>query len=427
MEYVEGDTLAGLLEHAIARNVVLPPSIGLRIGLDMLAGLHAAHELVDEKGRPLNLIHRDVSPQNVLIGIDGIAKITDFGIARATSRLTYTREGQLKGKLAYMAPEYIQRDHEIDRRADVFSAAIVLWETLAMMRLFKAETDAATLARILGTHPPRLHELAPRIPEKLGRVVMRGLERTKTARYESCAQFAEALEDAATGSVRPASAGELAKFVNHLLGDAVEQQRTDVRSCAANFDTYRAPQPSRTALDVSRDFPSVYTSRVNQRETTTSISTSRDVYRTSRPASSIPRKTLVALSTLSLAVLGLGGGIGAYFGMKAQALPTTVAQAASFTPPPIELPMAARDPVGPSAAPNEAALNTAPKAPVNTSAFPPSTASSSLATVSAATEREPRSSRRGVVVHRRTSRSTPKSSPLKVPLDTTTTPKNPYR
>ncbi|MEP7053353.1 MAG: serine/threonine-protein kinase, partial [Pseudomonadota bacterium] len=105
MEYIEGDTLARLLARAATRGKRLPVPIALRIALDMLSGLHAAHELRDDAGEPVNLVHRDVSPQNVLVGVDGIARITDFGVARAASRLTATRVGQLKGKIAYMAPE----------------------------------------------------------------------------------------------------------------------------------------------------------------------------------------------------------------------------------------------------------------------------------------------------------------------------------
>ncbi|MGC4066327.1 MAG: serine/threonine-protein kinase [Polyangiaceae bacterium] len=430
MEYVEGDTLAGLLERALAYHVVLPPNIVLRIGLDMLAGLHAAHELLDERGRPLNLVHRDVSPQNVLIGIDGIAKITDFGIARATSRLTFTREGQLKGKLAYMAPEYIQGDHEIDRRADVFSSGIVLWEALAMTRLFKSETDAATLARILTANPPNLHEVVKRIPEKLGRVVMRALERDKAARFSTCAEFAEALEGAATGSVRPASPGELARYVNGLLGDAVKQQRTEVRSCVARFDSYRASQPSRTALDVSHDFPSIYTSRVTQREATTTISTSRDVPRTSRPAGAAPRASIVAISTLLLFVLGLGGGIGAYFGVKSQPIATAAAHESSAH---LSVEVPPRAPSISATTADHDAPDYVPAAPANVSPANVSPANSSEATalaqaaVTMAPPREARSNRTGTIVHRRTGRGSSKSSSTKVPLDPTVTPKNPYR
>ncbi|MFO0661015.1 MAG: serine/threonine-protein kinase [Polyangiaceae bacterium] len=105
MEYIEGDSLSRLISRTASSGEALPPSIALRIVGDALAGLHAAHELRDEFDQPVNLVHRDVSPQNILVGVDGSARITDFGVARASSRLSATRSGQLKGKLAYMAPE----------------------------------------------------------------------------------------------------------------------------------------------------------------------------------------------------------------------------------------------------------------------------------------------------------------------------------
>ena len=151
MEYIEGDTLARVLARAAQLGQRVPLPMVLRIALDLLAGLHAAHELRDGSGQPVNLVHRDVSPQNVLVGFDGIARITDFGVARAGSRLSATRVGQLKGKIAYMAPEQAQGADEVDRRADLFSAGIVIWEALAARRLFKAENEAATLARVMAS------------------------------------------------------------------------------------------------------------------------------------------------------------------------------------------------------------------------------------------------------------------------------------
>src|SRR3954470_10503493 len=154
MEYIEGDTLARLLARAATSGHKLPATIGTRVVVDMLSGLHAAHELRDEHGNPTELVHRDVSPQNVLVGIDGNTRITDFGVARAASRLSATRAGQLKGKIAYMAPEQAVGDPSVDRRADIFSSGIVLWEVLAARRLFKAENEAATLSRVISEPIP---------------------------------------------------------------------------------------------------------------------------------------------------------------------------------------------------------------------------------------------------------------------------------
>ena len=123
--------------------------VAVRVMVDVLAGLHAAHELADDDGKPLGIVHRDVSPQNILIGVDGSARLTDFGVARATSKLSTTRTGQLKGKLAYMAPEQARGAKDIDRRADVFAAGVVLWEALEGRRLFKGDGEADTLNKVL--------------------------------------------------------------------------------------------------------------------------------------------------------------------------------------------------------------------------------------------------------------------------------------
>ena len=236
MEYIEGDTLARLLARAATRSKRLPVGIALRIALDMLAGLHAAHELRDDAGEPVQLVHRDVSPQNVLVGVDGIARITDFGVARAASRLTATRVGQLKGKIAYMAPEQAAGEESLDRRADVFAAGIVVWEELAAKRLFKAENEAATLSRVMSEPVPPLTTLVPGLSTELSNVVMRALDRNADQRFASCAQFADALEAAATGKERIATPRELAAYVTEVLGDEVSAQREAVRAWIARSE-----------------------------------------------------------------------------------------------------------------------------------------------------------------------------------------------
>jgi len=236
MEYIEGDTLARLLARAAQRGKRLPVPIALRIALDTLSGLHAAHELRDDSGSPINLVHRDVSPQNVLVGVDGIARITDFGVARAASRLTATRVGQLKGKIAYMAPEQAAGEESLDRRADVFAAGIVIWEALAAKRLFKAENEAATLSRVMSEPVAPLSVIVPGLSVQLSNVVMRALERDPNRRFATCAQFGDALEAAATGKERIATPRELAAYVTEVLGEEVSAQRDAVRAWIARSE-----------------------------------------------------------------------------------------------------------------------------------------------------------------------------------------------
>ena len=242
MEYIEGDTLARLLARATTSGNRLPVSIGLRVILDMLSGLHAAHELHDEKGDPVELVHRDVSPQNVLVGVDGISRITDFGVARATARLTATRVGQLKGKIAYMAPEQAMGAPDVDRRADVFSAGIVLWEVLAARRLFKAENEAATLSRVVSEPIPKLSQVAPEINPQVAAVVMKALERDPERRFPNCAVFADALERAATALERISAGREVSAYVSQVLGNEIAQQREAVRAWLA------MSEPSQVAI-----------------------------------------------------------------------------------------------------------------------------------------------------------------------------------
>lgn len=233
MDYVEGDTFATLLSRAALDGKDVPRDISMRILVDMLGGLHAAHELKDddnEEGRLLGLVHRDVSPQNILVGTDGVTRITDFGVARAASRLSATRAGQLKGKLAYMAPEQASGDEAVDRRADVFSAGVVLWEALAQKRLFKASNEAATLSRVLNDRIVSPREFSDEVPEEVARICLKALQRDLNARYVSCGEFGDALERAAGAAGCLATAREVAAYVQEVVGHSVESHRRAIRT-----------------------------------------------------------------------------------------------------------------------------------------------------------------------------------------------------
>jgi serine/threonine-protein kinase len=174
MEYVDGPSLRALRR---AWRRALPPPIALRILIDALGGLHAAHELCGDDGAPLNLVHRDVSPANILIGADGVVRITDFGVARAETRLSSTRGGQLKGKVPYMPPEQLMGE-PIDRRCDVYGSGAVLWEQLAGRRLFRAESEGALLQKILAGPEYTPQQVNADVPAALDAVCMRALARS---------------------------------------------------------------------------------------------------------------------------------------------------------------------------------------------------------------------------------------------------------
>lgn len=192
MEYVEGDSLATLQRTLDKRGQAMPLAVGLRVMDDLLLGLHAAHELVDEDGAPLYLIHRDVTPHNVLLGIDGVAKLADFGIAKAASRLGNTATGLVKGEIAYMAPEQAQ-GHGIDRRVDVWAAGVMAWETFTGTRLYEGQSDAATLLKIVRESPLGLRAIKPEVPAAIEAAVARALSLDMSARYPTAEAFAEAL------------------------------------------------------------------------------------------------------------------------------------------------------------------------------------------------------------------------------------------
>lgn len=226
LEFVEGPSLQQIMKYLSERGGTMPLDIALRIFSDILAGLHAAHELVDENGRPLNLVHRDVSPQNMLVGTDGITKITDFGIARAESRLSTTRTGNVKGKVPYMSPEQV-KSLPIDRRTDVYAAGVILWEMLTSQRLVQGETDVAMIYQVTDREATTPRDWNPSIPETIAQVCMKALEKRVENRFVTAQQFLEALEEAAQAAeFEPATPRAVGNYIRglalHHAADALE-------------------------------------------------------------------------------------------------------------------------------------------------------------------------------------------------------------
>jgi serine/threonine-protein kinase len=202
MDYVEGTTLADLVRDWLKHDRKDTARGALRIILDAAEGLHALHELRGERGEPLALVHRDVSPQNVLVGLDGRARVSDFGLTKCLATDRATTEGVLKGKAGYLAPEYI-RGERGDRRQDVFSLAIVAWEALTKSRLFRGENEAQTLDFVLTMEIPSITTKAPELVDaatKIDPVLQRALARDPQDRYESALAFGQALTEAAMAS-----------------------------------------------------------------------------------------------------------------------------------------------------------------------------------------------------------------------------------
>jgi len=214
MEYVAGESLSRLVRKTRDTGKRIPPRYVAGVMCAALEGLHAAHEATSERGVALGIVHRDVSPQNIHVGLDGVARVLDFGIAKATNRVQETRTDQIKGKVAYMAPEQLAKG-PIDRRADVYSAAVVLWEALTGARLFKADDVPSLVYAIMNEELRPPSAIAPDLPKGLDEIVMKGLDREATNRWSSAREMAVELEKVLT----PAPARDIGAWVRETAGD----------------------------------------------------------------------------------------------------------------------------------------------------------------------------------------------------------------
>ena len=250
MEYLEGQPLHRLLRRANERGG-LAARVAVSIAISVLDGLHYSHETKDAQGLPLEIVHRDVSPQNVFVSNDGQVKVLDFGIAKANSQEGHTATGIVKGKVGYIAPEQARAEH-VDRRADVWSAGVVLWETLTGTRLFKAETDAATLGLTLQGQIPSAGSRRLGVPQELETVLIRALQRDPALRYQTAGAMRKDLENwlARAGFSRDARIiGSLMKdlFANEII----EQQRLVSVLMARSDCTPPAPASHRSPSSTS--------------------------------------------------------------------------------------------------------------------------------------------------------------------------------
>jgi formylglycine-generating enzyme required for sulfatase activity len=240
MEYVHGASLARLMTVAAGREHGVPPAIAATIVAGALQGLHAAHTASADTGERLDIIHRDVSPQNVLVGADGVARIGDFGVARAGRRVHTTQQGKIPGKLPYMAPEQLLA-RRLDGRTDVYAAAVVLWEALTGRRLFEGDDDTALIDEILRGEVRRPKEVRPSVPDALDAIVMKGLSREPNDRFDTALQMALAVE--ACG-LAPSS--EVGACVRRLVGEELGTRSRRI----AQIESEVAADSMQKAIDV---------------------------------------------------------------------------------------------------------------------------------------------------------------------------------
>jgi serine/threonine-protein kinase len=220
MEYVEGADLKAVMDHYKKIGEHIPVEAACYIATRICQGLGYAHELKNAEGKPLDIIHRDITPANVLITRYGEVKIVDFGLAKASSQLAASDAGVIKGKFGYLSPEAAQ-GLEIDLRTDIFAVGIILWEMLSGRRLFLGETDFGTVKMVQQAVIPDLHEINPSVPPDLVKIIARSLAREPAARYGSARDFGRDLTSFLYRHGRPVTSYDIAELVRA----AVAQRR----------------------------------------------------------------------------------------------------------------------------------------------------------------------------------------------------------
>ncbi|MBI3203613.1 MAG: protein kinase [Myxococcales bacterium] len=295
MEWIEGDSLHAIIAEAGKRRPI-PPEMAVRIIADAAGGLHAAHELKDAQGSPMNVVHRDVSPHNILIGVDGAVKLVDFGVAKAMGRLSeVTSAGQLKGKFGYMSPEQAMAK-KVDRRSDVFALGIVLFELTTGRRLFRGQHDAETLHMVVSGKIPRPSSIDPSYPAALEEIVQKALQRDLGKRFQTAAEFQQALDGYLKAERVVVPRAGIANLLKKVLGERIEQRRKAIRTVLRQLDAppgLAPPAPSEVPFSSSPEHASVTGISAVTSGTGSGISAISLVERPSAPSNpSNPRPTL---------------------------------------------------------------------------------------------------------------------------------------
>jgi serine/threonine-protein kinase len=277
MEYVQGETLSRLMRRVNDLQEKVPPPVAAAIVIDLLEGLHAAHEARDGRGVPLEMVHRDVSPQNVIVGIDGVARVLDFGIAKAAGRSQVTREGQLKGKLSYMAPEQLKG--EATRASDICAAGIVFWEALTGRRLYQGANEAQTVTMVLTEKVRPPSECGG--PNEYDAVLLKALSREPGDRFATAREMSIAISEAAPH----AAPHDVAAWLERVAKDVLEA-RAEIISTVESGGSVTSPEAP-TQVEPAVD---------------TTMGTQADLL----PKKSAPRRrSLLLLTAGALAVVGV--------------------------------------------------------------------------------------------------------------------------
>ncbi len=362
LEYISGESLARLALESRERGVPIPPAISVALAAGILRGLHAAHEATEASGAPLGLVHRDVSPHNVVVGVDGIPRVLDFGVAKALGRAQSTSHGEVKGKAAYMAPEQV-RGEAVDRRADVFAAGIVTWELLTGQRLFEADSGAASMMRILELSALPPSQLAAGLSPEVDAVILRALARDRQERFASAAEMADALE----ASLRPAPAAQVSVWVQELAGETLRARAEQVRRIEAALplsSSSTAALPLASSDRVDRDSVAV------------------DVTRSDLATATGSRRSRLAVLLVPLALVGILAGVfAARAGMASCASAWRMPAPSASTSAPADSAASAEPPA--AASPASSASSAAIPTPADSAPVAPASAPSAVAHVRA--------------------------------------------
>ena len=392
MPFILGESLnrvigtAGRASGAVAE---LLPLVAARLVADACEGLHAAHELRDESGQPRDVVHRDVSPHNLMVGYDGVARVLDFGVASARDRHYQTTTGEVKGKFAYLAPEQIEAQ-KVDRRADIWALGVVLWEAITARRLFARESMAATIRAVSTLKVPSVRELTPHAPAALDQVVQKALARDPAERYATARAMGKDLAQILAREDRFVGSPDVAEWMLELFpeGLRVQEQLVEATRTGKVAEPPPAPAPSLDQSSVQRrepssgdatavldesSYPSAPSLDAPSMHEVSEVSTLVAGSSVAPPHAGAPARSrsllpLVAavLGVLALGVIGVAAGAWWFARpapeMTAVALPTTPATRPASPPPEVE-PVQTAAP-GRSAAPPIAEAEPEPVEPI---------------------------------------------------------------
>jgi len=235
MEFINGDTLARLIKASLVLKRQIPVRIAVKIVQDAALALDSAHNAHDLDGKPLALVHRDISPQNMMVRLDGVTKVLDFGIARAANRASRTKTGTIKGKLSYMPPEVLAAQ-PFGPSADQYALGVVFWELLVRKRLYKSDAgDIAMVRRILREPVPRPSTLRPDVPSTVDVIVEKMTAKDPARRFVRCADVATQLGEVLDEGTEIHAGNQVASFVKQLIGDKIAEQTRDVTPQSEDF------------------------------------------------------------------------------------------------------------------------------------------------------------------------------------------------